>query len=235
MARASDIAPDGIGPPLSRAPAPRPVHGAPDAGLHTVTVSTEGAQVFFSLLAIAAGVGTLALLMIWIAARAGSEGAAALGRSIQEAAPWLAFLVAATSTFGSLYFSEVAHFVPCRLCWFQRIAMYPLSVVLLVGAVRRDPGLRWYVGPMALIGAGVAAYHTLLEWKPELDTGACELFGPSCTDIWFREFGFLTLATMALIGFLTILLLMFLRFPATLDRVDPVGTPTSTTDGDNGK
>jgi disulfide bond formation protein DsbB len=95
--------------------------------------------------------------------------------------------------------------------------MYPLSVVLLVGAIRRDPGLRWYVGPIALVGAGVAAYHTLLEWKPELDTGACEVFGPSCTDIWFKEFGFLTLASMALIGFLTILLLMFLRFPATLD------------------
>ena len=92
------------------------------------------------------------------------------------------------------------------------------------------PALRWYVGPIASVGAGVAAYHTLIEWKPELDTGACELFGPSCSDIWFREFGFLTLATMALIGFLTILLLMFIRFPDTLDAnvldVTVPGRPT---------
>ena len=182
-----------------------------------VPVSTETAQLFFSLLAVAAGLSSLAYLGLWIASRLGSDGAASLGRAVAESAPWLAFVVAATATAGSLYFSEVAHFLPCRLCWFQRVAMYPLSVVLLVGAIRRDPGLRWYVGPIALVGAGVAAYHTLLEWKPELDTGACEVFGPSCTDIWFKEFGFLTLASMALIGFLTILLLMFLRFPDTLD------------------
>jgi disulfide bond formation protein DsbB len=181
-------------------------------------VSTESAELFFSLLAIAAGLGALIYLGLWIAARLGSDGAAEIGRAVADAAPWLAFLVAATATAGSLYFSEVAHFLPCRLCWFQRTAMYPLSVVLLVGAIRRDPGLRWYVGPIALVGAGVAAYHTLLEWKPELDTGACEVFGPSCTDIWFKEFGFLTLATMALIGFLTILFLLFLRFPDTLDH-----------------
>ncbi len=162
-----------------------------------VAVSTETAELFFSLLAIAAGIGALAYLGLWIASRLGSDGATEIGRAVADAAPWLAFVVAATATVGSLYFSEVAHFVPCRLCWFQRVAMYPLSVVLLVGAIRRDPGLRWYVGPIALVGAGVAAYHTLIEWKPELDTGACELFGPSCSDIWFREFGFMTLATMA--------------------------------------
>jgi disulfide bond formation protein DsbB len=186
-----------------------------------VPVSTETAQLFFSLLAIAAGLGSIVYLGLWIASRLGSDGAADIGRSVADAAPWLAFVVAATATLGSLYFSEVAHFIPCRLCWFQRIAMYPLSAVLLVGAIRRDPGLRWYVGPIALVGAGVAAYHTLLEWKPELDTGACELSGPSCTDVWFEEFGFVTLATMSLIGFLTILLLMFLRFPDTLDGTVP--------------
>jgi len=207
-----------------------------------VAVSTESAELFFSLLAIAAGVGSLAYLGLWIASRAGSAPAAEVGRAVADSAPWLAFVVAATATAGSLYFSEVAHFLPCRLCWFQRVAMYPLSVVLLVGAIRRDPGLRWYVGPIALVGAAVAAYHTLIEWKPELETGACAIFGPSCSDIWFREFGFLTLATMALIGFLTILLLMFIRFPAKLDGtvlddgdarsadragVEPTGEPVS--------
>ena len=180
-------------------------------------MSTDSAQLFFSLLAFVAAAGSIALVVLRIVAATGNEGASSVGRDVNDASTWLAFLVAATATLGSLYFSEVAHFVPCRFCWFQRIAMYPLSVILLVGAIRRDPAVKWYAGPLAAIGALIAAYHTLIEWRPELDTGACELFGPSCTDVWFKEFGFVTLATMSLVGFLTILLLMFIRFPAKLD------------------
>ncbi len=180
-------------------------------------MSTDSAQLFFSLLMFVAVAGSVLLIGLRIAAALGSDGASRVGADITHAATWLAFLVAATATLGSLYFSEVAHFVPCRLCWFQRIAMYPLSVILFVGAVRRDPAVRWYAAPLAVIGAGIAGYHTLIEWRPELDTGACEAFGPSCTDVWFREFGFVTLATMSLVGFLTILLLLFVRFPDRLD------------------
>jgi disulfide bond formation protein DsbB len=183
-------------------------------------VSTETAQLFFGMLTIAAGLVAVTLIVLRIAAAAGSDGAWRLGSSISDAGTWLAFLVAATATFGSLYFSEVANFLPCRLCWFQRIAMYPLSVVLLVGAIRRDAAVRWYAGPLALIGALISAYHTLIEWRPALDTGACELSGPSCTFVWFREFGFISLATMALTGFLTILILLFVRFPARLGAED---------------
>ena len=192
-------------------------------------MSTDSAQLFFSLLMFVAAVGSLALVVLRIAAGLGSAGANRAGREISDASTWLAFLVAATATLGSLYFSEVANFVPCRLCWFQRIAMYPLSVILLVGAVRRDAGVRWYVAPLAVIGAAIAGYHTLIEWRPELDSGACEAFGPSCTDVWFREFGFVTLATMALVGFLTILLLVFVRFPATIDA-DTSFPPDTTVD-----
>ena len=182
------------------------------------SVSTDSAQLFFGLLTFVAAAASIGLVGLRIASAAGSDGATRAGREITGASTWLAFIVAATATLGSLYFSEVAHFVPCRLCWFQRIAMYPLSVILLVGAIRRDAAVRWYVGPLAAIGALIAAYHTLIEIKPELDSGACELFGPSCTDVWFEEFGFMTLANMALVGFLTILLLMFVRFP---ERIEP--------------
>ena len=120
-------------------------------------MSTDSAQLFFSLLTFVAAAGAVALVGLRLAAGLGSDGAARIGREISDASTWLAFLVAATATLGSLYFSEVANFVPCRLCWFQRIAMYPLSVILLVGAVRRDAGVRWYVGPLAAIGAVVAA------------------------------------------------------------------------------
>ena len=180
-------------------------------------MSTDNAQLFFSLLTLVAGAGTVVLLGLKGASLAGNRRADEIGGAIEEASVWLAFLVAATATLGSLYFSEIADFVPCRLCWFQRIAMYPLSVVLLVGAVRRDPAVRWYAAPIAVIGAGIALYHYLVEWNPGLEPDSCSLTGPSCSAFWFRELGFVTLAFMALVGFLTILALLFVRFPARLD------------------
>ncbi len=184
-------------------------------------MSTENAQLFFSLLTLLAGAGTLAIVGLKVASAAGSDTATRFGATIQDASTWLAFLVAATCTLGSLYFSEIADFVPCRLCWFQRIAMYPLSAVLLVGAIRRDAAVRWYALPLAAIGAGIALYHYLVEWNPDLETGSCSLTGPSCSAFWFREFGFITLAFMSLVGFLTILTLLFVRFPARLDADVP--------------
>jgi disulfide bond formation protein DsbB len=180
-------------------------------------VNTETAQLFFTLLTFVAAGGTIGIVILRIATAAGSDGAARIGYAISDAGVSLAFIVAATATLGSLYFSEVAEFIPCRLCWFQRIAMYPLSVVLLVGAIRRDEAVRWYAGPLAVIGAIIAGYHTLIEWRPELDTGTCQLSGPSCTATWFREFGFVSLALMSLVGFLAILALLFVRFPATME------------------
>ena len=187
-------------------------------------MSTETAQLFFALLTVVAGLGAITLVVLRLAAAAGSDGAWRLGSAISDAGVWLALLVAVGAMLGSLYFSEVADFVPCRLCWFQRIAMYPLTAVLLVGAIRKDPAVRWYVAPLAVIGAAISAWHTLIEWRPQLDNGECALTGPSCTYVWFREFGFISLATMALTGFLTILILLFVRFPDRLDAPDPIET-----------
>jgi disulfide bond formation protein DsbB len=190
-------------------------------------VDTETVQLFVGLLTIAAAVGAVTVVVLRVLAAAGNEAANRLGSTISDSGVWLAWIVAVGATVGSLYFSEVANFNPCRFCWFQRIAMYPLAPILLVGAIRKDPGVRWYVLPIAVIGAAIAGYHTLIEWRPALDTGACELTGPSCTFVWFNEFGFITLATMALTGFLTILTLLFVRFPA---RLAADGTVASDTD-----
>jgi disulfide bond formation protein DsbB len=178
-------------------------------------VDTETVQLFVGLLTIAAAVGAVSLLVLWGLAAAGNDGASRLGVTISDSAVWLAWLVALGSTVGSLYFSEVANFNPCRLCWFQRIAMYPLAVILLVGALRRDHAVRWYAVPLAAIGAAISAWHSLIEWRPALDSGECEFQGPSCTFVWFREFG-LSLANMALIGFLTILILLLVRVRARM-------------------
>jgi disulfide bond formation protein DsbB len=169
-------------------------------------VDVQAVELFTSLLAVVAMVGFVLLLLGRIAALR-SPAVARVVTAVDGAALWLAFLVAATATLGSLYFSEVADYVPCQLCWYQRILMYPLAVLLLVAAIRDDRSVRWYVGPLAAIGAVISAYHYLIEWRPSLEGGACGV-GPSCADIWFREFGFVTLAAMALIGFLAILVLV---------------------------
>ncbi len=129
--------------------------------------------------------------------------------------------VALVSTLGSLYFSEVAHWEPCRYCWIQRIAMYPIAVIALVALIRRDRGARWYVLPLAVIGLGISSYHVMIEWGWIADSESCLLFGPSCADVWFESFGFVTLALMAWAGFVSIIVLNTVSF----DAVDPREAP----------
>jgi Disulfide bond formation protein DsbB len=169
-------------------------------------VDVEAFELFFTLLALLALGGSIVFLTARVVLRR-APADAPLAVAIDDAALWIAFLIAATATAGSLYFSEVANYAPCQLCWYQRIAMYSLAPILLVAAIRRDRSVRWYAGPLAAGGAVISTYHYLIEWRPSLQGGACG-FGPSCADIWFREFGFVTLAFMALCGFLAILVLV---------------------------
>jgi disulfide bond formation protein DsbB len=159
---------------------------------------------FSALMAIVAGVGAIVLLV----ARFVPAGTS-LVNAVRPARLWLAFGVAAASTAGSLYFSEVANFTPCKMCWLQRIAMYPLSAILLVGALRRDRDVRWYALPIAGVGAVISTYHFVIERRPSLGGGSCDITAP-CTVPWFTEFGFITLAFMALCGFVAIISLLTL-------------------------
>lgn len=160
-------------------------------------------ELFTSLLAVVALIGAIAHL---VAARTGVVSAVVT--SVHEMSLWLSWAVAAVATIGSLYFSEIADYVPCRLCWFQRICMYPLAGILLVAALRRDRNVRWYALPLLVAGIAVSTYHYVIEWRPAWGDGACSV-GPSCTDVWFRRMGFMTLAGMALCGFVAILTLLF--------------------------
>jgi disulfide bond formation protein DsbB len=113
-----------------------------------------------------------------------------------------ATMIAAVTTAGSLFFSEVANYTPCLLCWYQRIAMYPLVIVCGVAALRRDTEAWRTVLPIALIGAGISSWHIMIEQRPSLG-GMCDPQAP-CALKWINEFGFLTLPTMALIAFTAI-------------------------------
>jgi len=119
---------------------------------------------------------------------------------------WFVALVAST---GSLYLSDVVGFVPCSLCWYQRIAMYPLVVLLFVGMIRGDAPVWRYALPLSVIGAVIAAYHVTIQLQPSLDVGVCSA-GASCTGRYLAVFGFVSIPVMAGGGFLLITALMAL-------------------------
>jgi disulfide bond formation protein DsbB len=182
----------------------------------------ETMQVVTAVCAIAAAVGALLLIVARLLASRWPL-AARWGAAVSSARPVLTLVVAAGAMLGSLYFSEEAGYIPCRLCWFQRIAMYPIAVIALVALIRRDSGARWYVVPLAAIGALISTWHYLIEWNPTWEGDSCGLFGPACADVWFRTFGFVSLAFMALSGFVSIIVFNVVSFPPTTQS--PAHTP----------
>lgn len=185
-------------------------------------MSVTAVETFYGILALVA-MALVAAVVLLRAAAAVSPGARDRWDGLVEAVDPIAFgmawVVAFLATAGSLYFSEVAGFEPCRLCWYQRIAMYPLVVILAIAAARRERAGAWYAAALAGIGALVSAYHVLLEWFPSLDSGACSATTP-CTLVWFRVFGFISLPTLALTAFVLILTLLAIRLAASTDH-DP--------------
>lgn len=151
-----------------------------------------------TVVAAVAGIGALAGRILGRAAWVPSGSTALTG----------GFGIAAVATAGSLTFSEVYHFTPCELCWVQRIAMYPLAVILGIAAVRRDLDVRRYAMPLAVGGALVSTWHVLVQRIPAMaGTTSCDATAP-CTGIWVEALGVLTIPTMAGVGFLAITALL---------------------------
>ena len=117
---------------------------------------------------------------------------------------YIAFLAAGTATVGSLLFSQAIHLIPCELCWYQRIAMYPLVVVLACGIIMRDQRVRYYALPVCLGGLIISIYHNLLYYGiiPESITPCTK--GISCTTRQIEWLGFITIPLMALAAFVGI-------------------------------
>ena len=120
------------------------------------------------------------------------------------------WILAVISTLGSLFFSEVMGLKPCVLCWYQRIFMYPLVVILLVGMFPFDKGVVRYVLPLAIIGWLFAVYHYLLYsgFIPE-GLQPCDKEA-SCADINLELFGFITIPMLSIISYTTIIALLIL-------------------------
>ena len=139
----------------------------------------------------------------------------------------IAFAQAWAATLGSLYFSEIRHWKPCLLCWYQRILMYPLVILLAVAIKRRDKNVAYYVLPMSILGMSIALYHYLLQMTPlkEVTPIQCSAYGP-CSEVTVLEFGpvvlpyFVTIPFLSLTAFtvITIMMIILLKSKKKNDR-----------------
>ena len=139
---------------------------------------------------------------------------------------WGAFVVAAIATGGSLFYSQVARFVPCEFCWFQRVLMYPLSILTLLIAARGDNRAARYLLPLPVVGAGTSIYHILIERKVIGEPPQCSVNVPGgCGINWIvnHSFGYLTIPELALTAFL--LLIGFLVLASTGESEVPATLP----------
>jgi disulfide bond formation protein DsbB len=151
---------------------------------------------FFALLALVCDAFVLATGALWLTRSRAPRRWSSYVDTVGPNAFVLGAVVAIVATAGSLYLSEVAHFAPCRLCWYQRIGMYPLGVLLVVAALRRDVRAWIYPFVLSLLALPISVYHVLLEHYPSLETGACERDNP-CSIVWVRHFGVVTIPFMA--------------------------------------
>ena len=119
----------------------------------------------------------------------------------------ICFLVASTATLGSLFFSEVMQFVPCSMCWYQRIFMYPLVLIFLVNLLYPDEKLFKYSFPIVLVGFFFAVYHNLLMWKIIPESVVPCVQGVPCSTVYLN-WGFITIPFLSLVSYSIILLLL---------------------------
>src|ERR687893_378695 len=127
--------------------------------------------------------------------------------------PYLAWAIALISTVGSLFFSEVMGLPPCALCWYQRIAVYPLVLIVGAGIIMRDGRLKYYALPLCLAGLAVSVYHNLLYYGVIPETLAPCSQGASCAERQIEWLSFITIPLMGLAAFLGLTLCLLLYKP----------------------
>lgn len=116
---------------------------------------------------------------------------------------WLYFswLVSMIATLGSLYFSEIRHFIPCELCWYQRIMMYPCTLLLGIATFKNDWSITKYVLPLTIIGVFVSLSHYLEQKVPSFQGIKPCVYGVPCNAEYINWLGFITIPLLAFIAF----------------------------------
>ncbi|OGF23898.1 hypothetical protein A3H66_01205 [Candidatus Falkowbacteria bacterium RIFCSPLOWO2_02_FULL_45_21] len=115
---------------------------------------------------------------------------------------------------GSLFYPEIAQYAVCRLCWYQRIFMYPQAILLGLAAWRQDKNIALYSIILSAFGALIAAYHYYIQLSGALAAvPSCSAVGysVSCSERFIMQFGYITIPLMSLTAFLMIILIMVLQ------------------------
>jgi len=121
-----------------------------------------------------------------------------------------AWLVASASTLGALFFGEVMQLPPCVLCWYQRICMFPLVLILPVGLFPLDRKVVRYALPLAAIGWLFAVFHVLLVAGVIPESVKPCTQGVPCSEKVIEWFGFVTIPLLSVVAFSTIIALLIL-------------------------
>ena len=120
------------------------------------------------------------------------------------------FLIASIATLGSLFFSEVMHFVPCSMCWYQRIFMYPLVLIFLVNLLYPDDKVFKYAFSLVLVGLLFSVYHNLLMFDIIPESVVPCVQGVPCSTVYLNWFGFITIPLLSLIAYVSLFILLII-------------------------
>jgi len=165
---------------------------------------------FLSATTVAGGFLAVFLLLVLIAPPRGKGWRRDVVDFFSDFSIELAFLTALAGLIGSLFYSNIAGFVPCLLCLWQRVFLYPQVVILGIALITKDNGVRKYSIALSAIGALIATYHTYLQFGGTSLIN-CAASGVGCEHVYFMEFGYVTIPTMALTAFALIIIFLLFR------------------------
>lgn len=151
--------------------------------------------------------------------------AASSRRAVARAAMYIALAAAWIATCGSLYMSEVLGWIPCLWCWYQRIAMYPLAVILAAGLIMRDRNVPKYALFLAIPGALASTYHVLLQKVPAFARLETCVMGVPCSADYLNLFGFITIPMLALTAFVIVIAASVFALRANLTQAALAHSP----------
>lgn len=129
---------------------------------------------------------------------------------VEEYSIYIAWGVSLVAILGSIYFSEIAHFPPCVLCWYQRITIYPQILILGFAIYRKDRNIMLPGFALAAIGWFISLYHNLLYYDIIPEQAAPCIAGASCTTNFVKLFGFMDIPLMSLLSLTAIIVLLFI-------------------------
>jgi disulfide bond formation protein DsbB len=131
---------------------------------------------------------------------------------LKKKSAYFSLTISVIATLGSLFLSEIAGFTPCKLCWFQRIFMYPLPIILTTSIIKKKKDVAWYTLPLSLVGFLIASYHYYIQLNPQ-PLAPCSTvgFSVSCSERFVTNYGYITIPFMSLTAFFIVSSLMIIK------------------------